>query len=219
MSEHSIMTDSSGKTFRDSVAEGSITHFLARAKDGDEQAAAALWEAYFQRLTRIARRKLQGAPTRAADEEDVVVEAFTRLFRGMEANRFRQLESRDDLWPVLVMLTVRKAVDQRLHEQAQKRGGGNVRGESAFVGTSDDELATGISEFLADERTPAFTVEMEEGCQQLFGVLDDSLRQIALWRLEGYSNAEVAERTGKDISWVERQFRKIRDRWSVIVSV
>jgi len=196
------------------LAQGSITQILADAKQGDQGAAARLWEKYFQRLAALARRKLRGAPTRAVDEEDAVVSAFGSLFRGIEADRFKRLNDRDDLWQVLVMLTVRKAINHRKHELAQKRGGGRVRGESVFTAADDAELPDGIAEFLADEHTPAFTVEMEEECQRLFDLLDDELRQVVLWRLEGYSNEEIAAKTGHILSWVERKFRIIRRRWA-----
>ena len=47
----------------------------------------------------------------------------------MAAGRFPELDDRQDLWKVLVMLTARKAVDQLRRGHAQKRGGGLVRGE------------------------------------------------------------------------------------------
>ncbi len=209
------MNESTRDFVQDSVAQGSVSQILVEAKQGDQRAATALWDHYFQRLVAIARRKVRGAPTRAADEEDAVISAFGSLFRGIEANRFPRLQDRDDLWQVLVMLTVRKAVNQRKKEQAQKRGGGEVRGESAFAVNDDaSSMVAGIADFLADEQTPAFTAEMEEECQRLFDVLDDELKQIALWRLEGYSNQEIAEITNHVISWVERKFRIIRQRWS-----
>ncbi len=209
------MTHSSSNSFQASIAEGSITQILADAKDGDQRAAAELWEQYFRRLVVVAKRKLRGAPVRAADEEDAVISAFASLFRGLEAERFKRLNDRDDLWQVLVMLTARKAVNQRKRELAQKRGGGNVRGESVFA-DGDGDSPAGIAEFLA-EQTPVFTAEMEEECQRLFDLLDDELQQIALWRLEGYTNKEIADMTGHILTWVERKFRIIRRRWSSVV--
>ena len=43
-----------------------------------------------------------------------------------------RLDDRGDLWQVLVMLTKRKAIGLLRREQAAKRGGGQVRGESAL---------------------------------------------------------------------------------------
>lgn len=199
----------------DPHAEGTITQLLISAKDGDEQAAIELWNAYFHRLAAVARRKLRGAPTRASDEEDAVLSAFGNMLEGIKANRFAQLEDRDDLWQVLVMLTARKSIEHRRRAEAQKRGGGQVRGESVFDQQFDDsDVALGIAAIIAEEPTPDFLAEMEEQCQQLLNVLDDDLRTVALLRLEGYLNREIAEKTEHTISWVERKLRLIRTAWS-----
>jgi hypothetical protein len=55
---------------------------------GDSQAAAGLWQRYFDRLVEVARGKLRHAPRRAADEEDVALSAFDSLCRGVAAGRF-----------------------------------------------------------------------------------------------------------------------------------
>ncbi len=51
--------------------ERSITHCIHKIKEGESAAANALWEHYFEKLVRLARRKLDGMPRRMADEEDV----------------------------------------------------------------------------------------------------------------------------------------------------
>ena len=38
---------------------------------------------------------------------------FGSILRGIEEGRFKRLDDRDDLWQVLAMLTVRKAINQR----------------------------------------------------------------------------------------------------------
>jgi hypothetical protein len=86
-------------------SEHSVTHWIDQLKAGDQAAAQKLWEGYFHRLVRLARTKLQGAPKRAADEEDVALSAFDSFCQGVERGRFPQLADRDDLWRLLVTLT------------------------------------------------------------------------------------------------------------------
>ena len=112
---------------------GSVTNWIAQLKAGKLQASQQLWERYVDRLVRLARKKLGRTPRRAADEEDVVISAFDGFLRGVAESRFPQLDDRDDFWQVLVMLTDRRAVDHRRRELAARRGGGVVRGESAFA--------------------------------------------------------------------------------------
>src|SRR5690349_15507876 len=94
-------------------AEGSISRWLGQLRAGDPQAAAGLWQRYFERLVHVARGRLQGAPRRAADEEDVALSAFHSLCRGVAAGRFPGLLDRDGLWRLLVVLTARKAAHLR----------------------------------------------------------------------------------------------------------
>jgi ECF sigma factor len=43
---------------------GSVTHWITQLKTGDPAAAQRLWECYFLRLVKLARKKLGGAPRR-----------------------------------------------------------------------------------------------------------------------------------------------------------
>ena len=43
---------------------------------------------------------------------------------------------------------------------------------------------------------------------------DPTLRAIVNWKLEGYTNDEVAARLGCVTSTVERKLKRIRDRWA-----
>jgi IS30 family transposase len=55
---------------------------------------------------------------------------------------------------------------------------------------------------------------MAEGFDHVLRVLgDDQLRQIAVWKLEGYSNAEIAAKLGRSDATVERKLKLIRELW------
>ena len=194
---------------------GSVTQLIAEVKDGDQQAAQAIWERYFQRLASLARRKLADSPRAAADEEDAALSAFGSMLRGVELGRFKRLDDRDDLWQVLVMLTVRKAINQRNRETAERRGGGRVRGESVFTapGARGEREREGIAQIVDSLPSPDMLVELEDELRLLFELLDDDQRQMVLWRLEGHTNREIAQRLERTISWVERKFRLIRQAW------
>ena len=99
--------------------EGSVTRWIAQLKHGDRAAAEALWRAYFHRLVALARDRLRGTPRRAADEEDVALAAFDSFYRRAERGQFPKLEGRDDLWQLLFVITVRKAVDLTRREARQ----------------------------------------------------------------------------------------------------
>ena len=186
----------------------SITRWLDCLRTGDIQASRVLWERFLDRMLGAARRRLNGVPKRVADEEDVVVVAFERFLHGVREGRFPRLNDRDDLWAILFTLTDRAALRQVRDQDRDKRGGGDVRGDSALA----------IAEPVADIPTPAEEVAMQENMARLLAALrDDELRQIALARMEGYSNAEIARQIDRTEVTVERRLRLIRERWRSMV--
>jgi DNA-directed RNA polymerase specialized sigma24 family protein len=194
---------------------GSVTQWIGRLKTGDQAAAQKLWQSYFERLVALARKKLHGTPRRAADEEDVALSAFDSFCRGAAQGRFPQLSDRDDLWQLLVLITARKAIDLVQQERRQKRGGGTVQGESAFLATQDSSgREVGLEQFESREPSPEFAAQLAEECRRLLGVLaNEELRTVALWKMEGYTNEEIAAKLGCVVRTVERKVRVIRSHW------
>ncbi len=194
----------------------SVSVWIAELKSGNDEAAQRLWERYCVRLGEQANRYLRGLPRRMVDESDVRLAAFNSLCTGARDGRFPKLNDRHDLWQVLMMITERKAIDAIRREHRQKRGGGQVRGESVFV-TNDGlsgSSAPGIEQIIGGEATPEFAALAAEECRQRLEQLDDAkLRQVALWKLEGYSNQDIAERLGCVVRSVERKLNGIRDVW------
>jgi len=188
----------------------SVTIWLERLKGGQhDEAARKLWEVYFSRLVRLAQARLGRAARRAADAEDVALSAFASFVRAVDAGRFPRLDDRDDLWQVLLMLTARKAGKLVRHETAERRGGGRVR----VLSDMEAEGAAGV-ETAADEPDPAEAAAMAEECSRLLEMLGDpGLRQVAVWKLEGYRNEEIAGKLGRSVGTVERKLQLIRRIW------
>jgi DNA-directed RNA polymerase specialized sigma24 family protein len=196
---------------------GSISRWIKELRDGNEVAAQKLWQSYFQRLVALARAKLQGAPWRAEDEEDAALSAFDSFCRGAERGRFPQLNNRDDLWRLLVMITARKAYDLAQREGRLKRGG-EVRGDSALGDPAASDPQHGWEEIAGNEPTPEFAAQAIEEYRRLLGQLgDEELRSIAVWKMAGLTNQEIASRLDCAIPTVERRLRLIRKTWSAEV--
>lgn len=184
-------------------SDGSITRWIGQLQAGDAGAAQPLWQRYFQQLVDLARRKLTSVRLRVADEEDVALSAFDSFCRGLKEGRFPDLQDRDNLWKLLVVLTARKASHLVRDEHRLKRGG-NQKTEAA------EELASIVS----TEPTPEFAAEVAENCQRLLDLLgDDELRTIALQKMEGFSNDEIAEQRKCAPRTIERKLRLIRGLW------
>ena len=65
------------------------------------------------------------------------------------------------------------------------------------------------------EPTPELASQVAEGCRRLLDALgDETLRRVALWKMEGYTNKEVAAKLGVVEETVERKLRRIREIWT-----
>ena len=180
-----------------------ITQYLEQCKAGDPEGARKLWDLYFRRLVGLARRRLAGGPDGVADSEDVALSAICGFIRGAERGRFPEVNNREQLWKLLVTITVRKAIDAIRHEASLGKGHGEAQGDAVLV------------EMAGREPAPGFTAEAEEECRRLLDRLaDPELRAIAVWKMEGYTSEEIAGRLGCTLRTVERRLGLIRKLWS-----
>lgn len=193
--------------------ENSITKYFSALKRGESEAAQRIWEKFFKRLIELARKKLKSSPKRWSDEDDIVQQAFAQFFSQVQQNRFPKLNNRGDLWQILAMLVDRRATDQIRRQVNKKSGGGKVRGDSAFIGPNDSRGA-GINSFADNEPTADLAAEfVEELAVRLQGLKNDEYRQIALLKLQNYTNKEIADKIRSSVRTVERCLNNIRKNW------
>jgi DNA-directed RNA polymerase specialized sigma24 family protein len=187
---------------------GSVTIWIELFKTGDAVAAERLWEQYYRRLVGLARQRLGGVPPAVIDGEDVALSVLDSFYRGVEAGRFPRLSDRGDLWQILVMLTARKTWRRIRHEQREKRDWRKV--EHTLM--PEDQ---GSVEIIGREPTPEFAAEVAEECQRLLDLLgDETLRSVAVWKMEGYTVEEIAARLNVVPRTVERRLAIIRAQWA-----
>lgn len=204
-----------------------VTEWINQLKAGDAEAAQRLWEVYFQRMVQLARRKLNHAPRASADEEDVALSAFKSFCLGAREGRFTQLLDSDNLWPLLMAITLHKSVDLIRGENRQKRGG---PGQAAPARTAPElaeienssvssirPIPVPLSDIISREPTPEFAAEMTEQLHILLARLDSTgdpdLQRIALLKLDGYNTSEIAERIGCAKRTIERKTNLIERLW------
>ena len=196
------MVESTGALFAMDRHE-SVTHWIYQLNTEEESVAQQqLWNHYFTQLAGIARARLQGLRGRDADEEDVVLSAFDSFFRGTRAGRFPDLRDRTGLWPLLVKITARKAINQVNRQLAQKRN------------PSAEQEMEDLAALVGSEPTPQFSMEVAEQISSLLDSLeDDQLREIAVMKLEGYTNEEIAAHLDIALRSVARRLSRIRVEW------
>ena len=189
----------------------SVTQYIEGLRNGEAEAAQQIWERFLQRLIRLANKKLS-ANRGAADEEDLVQQAFAQFFRQVQEGRFPQLIDRDDLWQILAMLVDRRAADQYRRQHTQKAGVDRVQTESILMQESDQ---AGLAGLPGLDPTPELAAELTELLRiRLTSLKHPAYQQIALLKLQGFSNREIAEQLETSLRTVERRLEHIRTKWS-----
>jgi DNA-directed RNA polymerase specialized sigma24 family protein len=193
------------------AAGGSVTAWLERLKAGEQrnEAVSQLWGRYFARLVAQARQSIRSR-LRGVDGEDVALSAFDSFVKAAEAGRFPQLDGRNDLWQILLVLTARKAANALRDEHRERRGGGRL-----IQGLGDRDSDFKGPAIQSADPDPAEAAALAEEVEKLLDALGSKeLRDVAVWALEGYTNQEIAERLGKSVATAERKIRCIREIWS-----
>jgi RNA polymerase sigma factor (sigma-70 family) len=184
---------------------------------GDPAATEALWRHYFPQLVQLAREKLQGAPRGMADEEDVALSAMNCFYRAAQEGRYPDLADRESLWRLLLQITAHRVIDLKRHEYRQRRSGGPIHRDA--TDRHLDFAANGfpLDQAIDDAPTPEFAAIMAEEYQQLLEALQDvELRAIAVAKMEGTDNAEIAALLNCSERTIERRIKLIRDKWKHI---
>ncbi len=201
----------------------SVTYWIDQLKGGDREAAQRLFERYYARLVGEARRWLRRAPAGlAADEEDVALGAFASFCRRAAEDRFPRLYDRNNLWQLLLVIAFHKTCNQIKHEGRRQPPGGRVIHASALAAGTDGDEGALFADMLAKGPSPAVAAQTAEELRRLLKELGsdevgDELRQVALWKLEGYTNEQIAPMMnggeGRSVATVERKLKEIRLRW------
>ncbi len=198
-----------------SMTSRSVSLWIDQLKAGDRAATEKLWGRYFQRLMGLARKRLENRPRLGADAEDVALSAFDSFFRGAEAGRFPQLNDRAELWHLLVTITARKAHHLIRDQSCDKRGGGVVLGESAFlVPDGDGGMRPGLDQVFSQTPSPEFVAQLTDEFERLFALLEDpELQEIAMMKMDGLTIDEMSARVSRAPATIERKLKVIRTRW------
>ncbi len=118
--------------------------------------------------------------------------------------------SREELWKLLVRITMCKVVNTAHRHLADRRDIRRERSERPC-----DSENSGFAQWMRDhvdraQPTPEDRVAVVEEVERLLHLLPDELRQIVLWKLEGFTNAEISPMIGKTVRSVELKLQLIR---------
>lgn len=197
------------------MSEHSVTQYIEALKKGDPQAAQRIWERFLRRLITLADRKLKASPRSAVNEEDVVQLAFAEFFNQVQQDRFPKLDDRHDLWQILTMLVDRRAKDQIRKLNRQKAGGGKVYTQSILLASDESNDRNPMANIPDLMPTPHMVIEFAELFRERLSALNDAeYSEIALLKMQGYTNQQIAEKFQLSLRTIERRLEDIRLIWT-----
>jgi DNA-directed RNA polymerase specialized sigma24 family protein len=137
---------------------------------------------------------------------------YASFFRRQRRGEF-DLANRDELWGLLVRITLCKARNSANKHRRKKR---DVRREQACAASLDDGEPN-LPFLVIQDRAPgpAEAALLNEALERRLEALGDpALRLLALKKLEGWTNAEIALSIGRTERCVERRLKRIRECWA-----
>lgn len=195
------------------VTDDPVSQWIEQLATSDRDAANQLWQHFCRRLMSFARNRLSPTSRRVYDEEDAAISAFRSLCRGIESNRYPEINSRDNLWGLLVVIAGRKIANRKRFDGQKKRAISSTLTEDLFQSVSGDE-GSPLRSVMSREPTPALAAEVADTSEHLLSMLpEEDLRQLVLLKLEGYTNEDAAEKMQVTRRTVQRKLERIRRCW------
>jgi RNA polymerase sigma-70 factor (ECF subfamily) len=186
--------------------EAPSADLLAQWRDGNQEAAEALFRRYAERLVALARSRLSDRLASRVDPEDVVQSAYRSFFTGARAGRYA-LQRNGDLWRLLVAITLNKLHRQVEHHTAGKRAIGRQRRLAVPGGARSSQPP-----LLARDPTPAEAAALTDTLERLLRGLEPLERRMVELRLQGCSLDEIASDVCRSERTVRRLLERIRKR-------
>jgi DNA-directed RNA polymerase specialized sigma24 family protein len=150
----------------------------------------------------------------AADEEDIVQIAFAAFCQRVRRGAYTDISTSATLWRILKAVITRSAIRCIRDATRQKRGGGRVVGEATLTETeAHGQGPSGLAEIVGADLDPSREAEGVERFLQILDKLaldDHGLWRIALWKMQGFTNQEVACLLECGEATVKRRLAEIR---------
>lgn len=179
--------------------------FLQRMADEREGAAAEVFDRYADKLVGYARGRMSSKLRQKIDPEEVVQSALKSFFR-RPIESSSQMHDWDELWGLLVVITLRKCLDYIEMFGRHRRA---INREVSLDAANAD--ASGVFELIDRQPTPAEAAVFTETIQRLMDGLDEQQQQMLDLRIQGHTVPEIARLANCSPRTVDRLLAQLRD--------
>ncbi len=180
-------------------------------RQGDPVAIEKLVARYFKKIANFANKRLRRGIHVLDDGEDIAISVLQSITSNSAKGRFPNLQDRDDLWLMMIMIAQHDVIDKQRPASRRER-----RSESML--TMTDLLETyniNLDLFLSQRDSHTKLMEIAECWEDLLKSLpDERCRDIAQLKLKGHSNLEIAGLLRLIPKTVDRKIKMIMQRWN-----
>ena len=176
---------------------------FARARAGDQAAWEELFRTCYPKVVRVVRRKLDRPLRSLYDSTDFASDVMKSLMANLDRLDF---PSMDCLMSFLAQVAEQKVIDEYRRRHTLKR---DVSRERALVMDDGTDLRPLV--LASADPTPSQVAQADEVRERLLAGQEEPERVIIELKLQNYSNAEIAVKTGWNLRRVQRFFEKLQD--------
>jgi RNA polymerase sigma-70 factor (ECF subfamily) len=145
--------------------------------------------------------------TQRFDPEDVVQSAYRSFFARARDGQF-EVQPGNDLWQLLVGITLHKLQHQVRRNVAGKR----AVGREQPLEPAGDKAEQGPLPIFTQEPSPIEAVALVDEVEQLMARLEPTQRRILELRLQGYDREEIGAEIGKSECTVRRVLKQVQQQ-------
>jgi RNA polymerase sigma-70 factor, ECF subfamily len=187
------------------LSDASFADVMGRLQAGDKDAARKVFRRFAGQLIALAREHLDAKMRQKLDPEDVTQSVFRSFFAHQAAGEMDDLAGWDNLWGMLVIMTLRKCHRKKTYFHAERR---DIDREVPLTGAMD-AFGTGW-EPIDREPTPAEAAALADAVEQMVECFSGRHQEIVTLLLHGYSAPEISDALGCTERSVYRIYERAR---------
>jgi RNA polymerase sigma-70 factor, ECF subfamily len=187
----------------DGAEHRSDRSLLRRFRSGEEDAATQLFLRYASRLRALATSQTSPVLAPRFDADDVVQSVFRTFFRRASSGLYDVPEG-DELWQLLLVLSLNKIRSLGSFHRAQKR-------DVSKTHQVMDSSADGVTREGASENEASMHI-LELVVQEFLDQLPPIHATVARMRMEGYQVEEISQATQRSKRTIERILAELRQQ-------
>jgi RNA polymerase sigma factor (sigma-70 family) len=179
-----------------------LSKALQEAQEGNSSAWETVFRECYPKVRRVVRRKLNRSMRSLYDSTDFASDVMKSLAANLNQLHFPSIDS---LIAFLAQVAEQKVIDEHRRRHTLKRD--VTRERPMFAGDAD----FGPIQVPSGDPTASQVAQAHEIRERLINRGNETERIIIALRQEGYSTADIAEKTGWNIRKVQRFLKDLHD--------